>query len=396
VSSGCPASPRGRIVGAVGVGLLLAGLVVALLGSAASRTPYLDLTVYQEAVRIWWGGGSPYGVGLVDGLVFYYPPSALVLLGPLALLPPTTAGALLGVLGAGALVAAVMMVGRPRPVAALAITGLAALSEPVQATWRYGQVNLVVMGLTVLGIIGVSTRPHTWWRGAAVGVAAGIKLQPLALLLVPALQRRWSTVAAALGTAAALVGVAEARSPGIVVYWLDDVRGGAVDGRAQDAARNASWRGLLDTLVTDTSTARAVWVVVAALVVVAAVGGAVLATRGGRPAVALSVLALGILLAWPVSWTHHWVWVPVVLASTLAPVGVRALDRAALGCAALLALATLAWLPAWFATADHSLGSEGLTWVVSYSYVLLGTAALVALVLRELRAPASGPPAATS
>jgi alpha-1,2-mannosyltransferase len=97
----------------------------------------------------------------------------------------------------------------------------------------------------------------------------------------------------------------------------------------------------------------------------------------------VSVVALVGLLLSPVTWTHHWVWIAVVLGTALpAWRSSRRVDRAHLVTVLALGTAVVTWAPAWFANPDHSYGTDGLRWISAYSYVLLGTVVLLTLALR--------------
>lgn len=367
---------------ALGLALLVAAVLLIILSSLDRPDPYLDLRVYRSAVALWWDGTSPYGVPLVEGLVFNYPPSALVLLLPLAILPPVWSGGLLVVVGAFLLV---WVCRRALPWSrgtVVAVTGMLAMSEPVLTTWLYGQINLVVLALVTLALLRDGKV-----RGSALGASVALKIAPAALLLVPLTERRWRAVGSTLVVGAALLALSAVRAPGVVGDWLAQARSGLVAVRPEDLDRNESWRGLLEALAAGEAGTN-VWPIVAGVVAFSALSASVLAVRNGRRATAVAILALGVLLASPVSWTHHWVWAPVVLGAAFAPTSSRRLDTAARVAATALVAAMVLWLPTWFAPDDRSLGIDGLTWVLSYSYVLLGTVAFALLVVRELRVPA--------
>ena len=112
--------------------------------------------------------------------------------------------------------------------------------------------------------------------------------------------------------------------------------------------------------------------------------------RTGDTVAAVSTVALVGLLLSPVTWTHHWVWVAVVLGTALpAWRSTRPIDRAHLSAVLALVVATVLWVPTWFLNQDHSYGTDGLRWLSAYSYVLLGTVVLITLALR-VRADAPG------
>jgi alpha-1,2-mannosyltransferase len=382
---------RSALAALLGLPLLVGGAAIALLASAAGDLPYLDLQVMTQAVQAWWSGSSPYGTDILDGLQFNYPPSALVLLGPLAAAPLLVAGGLLVVAGAAVLllVARWALPGSPR--GALVLAGALALSEPVMTTWLYGQVNLVVLLLVCSATIRVRSGMAA---GGLLGGAAGLKLAPAAFLVLPVVDRQWRSVAVAASTVAGLLILAALRVPSILGDWLGQVAAGVVVVRPEDAGRNASWRGLLEALAPDAAVV--LWWIAVLVGGAGVLVGVVAALRAERRVVAVAVVALGVLLLSPVSWTHHWVWVPVVLGAALARSGRRSLDLATLVAAALLLVATMLWLPVQGMGPDRVLATDGWAWLLSYSYVLLGTAALALLIAREVVKPGRREDPATS
>ena len=339
---------------------------------------FLDLGIYRDAVSTWWHGESPYGVPYSDGLQFNYPPSSLVLLTALSVLPRTLTGTLLVLLGAGLLwLVCRWTLPAFSTTGTVLLAGVLALSEPVQMTWRYGQVDLIVLAAVSAALLTSTSRAG----GPLLGGAAGLKLLPVTFLVVPAVQRRWRTVAVALLTTAGLLLVAIARTPSMLGDYLDQLLHGAVVIRPSDAGHNVSWRGLLGWALGDHAVAA--WLVVTVLIAGAGLATVLLAVRSGDLVAAVSVVALVGLLLSPVTWTHHWVWTVVVLGTALpARRSTRRVDRAHLTAVLALVTATVLWVPTWFTNPDHSYGTDGLRWLSAYSYVLLGTVVLVTLCLR--------------
>ena len=154
--------------------------------------PYrIDLDVYRIGGRVWLSGGNLYGrlpptrAGV--RLPFTYPPAAAVLLSPFSLVPMTVAVTVLTLVTI-ALLAVVLAVvlrhlGGPRggPLWALAwLLPPALFLEPVRDTLAFGQVNVALMALVTLDCL---TDIPRWPRGALVGLAAAVKLTPLAFVL---------------------------------------------------------------------------------------------------------------------------------------------------------------------------------------------------------------------
>ena len=91
-------------------------------------------------------------------------------------------------------------------------------TEPVLRTIYLGQVNLVLMALIIWDLCQPDLRrsgASRWWKGAGVGVAAGIKLVPLIFIPYLLLTRRFRAAAVACAVFAATVaaGVRWSRPP---------------------------------------------------------------------------------------------------------------------------------------------------------------------------------------
>jgi alpha-1,2-mannosyltransferase len=87
--------------------------------------------------------------------------------------------------------------------------------EPVRATLNFGQVNIALMALVAADCLHPEPR---WPRGALVGLAAAVKLTPMAFILLFLIRndRR------AASTAAVWIGAVT--GTGIILDWHDSVR----------------------------------------------------------------------------------------------------------------------------------------------------------------------------
>ena len=290
-------------------------LVVAAGVAGALRGGFTDLFVYQY-------GGQAVLDGLpvaktsdpVTGLPFTYPPFAAVVMVPLALLPAWLAAALWTAASVAALAAVVALVrhalDRPAPgwLVALLAGGAIAL-EPVWQNLSFGQVNVILMLAVLVDLV----RPERRWSGVLVGIAAGLKLTPLVFVVLLVLVGRRTAAGRAAVTFAATVAVGFAATPGSsATYWFD----GLVDADRVGPpalAHNQSVYGTLTRLL-DGPPPTLLWLAVAGpLSVAILVVGAGWWRRGDR-VLGTCLGALAMLLASPISWSHHWVWaVPVAL-----------------------------------------------------------------------------------
>jgi alpha-1,2-mannosyltransferase len=196
---------------------------------------------------------------------------------------------------------------RTRLGGALLGAAVALLTEPVFRTMYLGQVNLLLMAL----IIGDLGRPaDRRLKGAAVGIAAGIKLIPLVFIPYLLLTRRFRAAATATGTFAATVVLGFLAVPGDSADWW--LRGlFFADGRTGFVGwgGNQSLRAILTRYAGSIHGATHAWLMAALLAAVIGLTSAVLLDRAGHAMLAILATALVGLLDSPISWDHHWVWV---------------------------------------------------------------------------------------
>jgi alpha-1,2-mannosyltransferase len=185
-------------------------------------------------------------------------------------------------------------------------------AHPVWETFTFGQVNLILIAFVLVDVF-VLTR----WRGVLVGIAAGIKLVPglfIVYFLVTG-QRRAALTAGVttLGTLAAGFAV----QPGPA--WDFWTRYAFTPDRTGGIAyvTNQSILGVSARLLRDPHPPRALTLVLGALVVVFALVVARRLFRRGEEFTAVAVVGIASLLASPVSWSHHWIWVIPCLATLL-------------------------------------------------------------------------------
>lgn len=277
---------------------------------------FVDLSVYQYGGRLLLDGLPLYGSrDPATNLRFTYPPFAAVAMTPLAALPGWLATALWTAASVGALAATVVVAGRacgralPTRTVALLTAGALAL-EPVWQNLTFGQINLLLM----LAILADLVRPERRWAGVLIGIAAGVKLTPLVFVVLLVLVGRRAAAARALVAFAATVAVGFAVAPAAAMtYWTDNlVKAGRVG--PPELAHNQSVLGLLTRLLDHPPSTR-LWLVIAGPIAVAVVLVAAMCWRRGDRVLGTGLGALAMLLASPVSWSHHWVWaVPVGVA----------------------------------------------------------------------------------
>jgi alpha-1,2-mannosyltransferase len=302
-----------RLAGIAAAALVLAGLYV-LRWSGINSGGWVDLAVYVRGAQA-FVNGTPLYQSFPGTLPFTYTPFAAVVFAPLSL-PGTdtarwlfTAGSLVSYLAVLVVCARQLRLSWQH----LALVGVAGMAlEPLVRTILLGQINLYLMALVVLDCLLVrSTR-----RGWLVGLAAGIKIVPGVFILYFVLRRDWrSAVRAAAGFVLTVALGAFVLPAGSRQYWTGGLfeisHWGPV---AVVDAKNQSLIGELARISHQPSPTMLTTLVLPAAGLALALAAARRQLRIGDEVAAVTAIAIGGLLASPLSWTHHWVWaVPAIL-----------------------------------------------------------------------------------
>ena len=377
----------------------------------------LDFSVY------WFGGSilnqagtSPsdlYGPSVASAggpqLPFTYPPFAALVFGLLARLPQAPALMVFNVAGVAlAAWVAVTIVrywsSKPDLRSALSFTRSCWIAAalflavlflgPWRETLAFGQINIILMGLMVIDLLGgLSKRKGFRGTGLLVGIAAGIKLTPLVFGLYFLMRKDWRGLAnMAVGFAGTVLLGWLLRPAESLQFWLEILPDTSRIGGA-GYVDNLSIKGALLHFGVSHDAVTLPWIVLSlATVVLAAVLVRAASAQGAR-VIAISTTALAMLLISPVSWSHHWVWMAVVLpafAWTIKETPARfAAQRVVMG--AVLAVSTLVFFfsPKTIGTAlgsqDLNVQTPGLWIMASSAGVFCAVAILVCwlVVLRR-------------
>ena len=276
------------------------------------------------------GAGALYAVR--DGLPFTYPPFAALLFAGLATLSFSESSLLFifaALAGAGVVSAWLSRhyfgLGRWREAFAdwrfrtVALAGTAAilLLGPWRDTFVFGQINIILMGLilTDFALHGKDRAGEIRWpAGLLIGVAAGIKLTPLAFGLYFLVRRDFKALAWMAAGFFGSIALAWAVLPqASVSFWtriLPDT--GRIGGPGY--VDNLSLKGLLLHFgMPDSGLTSMVWLVLSLGLVAVAALVIKWALAVDENFVAVSATAVLMLLISPVSWSHHWVWMAVAL-----------------------------------------------------------------------------------
>ncbi len=312
-----------------------AGLAVSFDHARITDFP-VDMIIYRDGVRAFLAGGEMYSVPMQAGdlqLPFIYPPFGALVLVPLtvfgwmddyrASVVMNIGSALLILLCLHLVLRAVLANVEPRVrLAATAVTWpFAMLLEPVWLNASFAQINVVIMALVVLDLV-----PRKRWlpQGWLIGVAAAIKLSPLAMLLYFLLRRDFRSIFTAVVSFLLMtLAAAAVRWDATVEFFTTVLAGMGTDSEfGVDSAytSNSSLKGMLmrwfptgESLDANGLLLNVLWLVLALLVIV--LGGWLMTAlmRREMNVEAWLVNALIMLLISPVSWSHHWVWMALLL-----------------------------------------------------------------------------------
>jgi alpha-1,2-mannosyltransferase len=296
------------------------------------------------------------------GIQFTYTPFAALVFAAGLALPFTGLMAVVTVASLFALVATIWIAFRElgwektsRLGATMLLSGLLLWTEPFQRALFLGQVEPVLMLLVVWDLCQPDRR---WWKGAATGIAAGIKLVPLLFIVYLLLTRRFRQAAVAAGTFVVTVIIGFIALPNAsVTWWLDGNFFQAGRTGFVGAGQNQSLRGIMTRLIGSVNGTVAPWLLVAVVVALLGLAAAVLLDQRGYTFAGLMAAALTALLISPISWDHHWVWIAPGLA-LIVDAAVRAgragqtgLRAAWYALAAVVLLLFAAWPDFWNAKA---------------------------------------------
>lgn len=364
----------------------------------------VDLRVYVEAPpALLHGGLYDFSTSQFTpdfSLPFTYPPFAALVLLPLSWLPFLLAVQLWHAASIGCLWWIVQrcltMLRVPATGRHAALWTAAALwFEPVRFTLNYGQINLLLLALGLWALTVARDRAS----GIGLGLASAIKLTPAVGWLYLLAARRWRAAAWAVGTGLGTVVVAAVIAPGQSArYWLEML--GRVEriGPAASAINQSLRGGLSRSLGYDVGNG---WPWLLAIVLAALLSGWALRSALRRPdehrvdllAAVLAVQLFG-LLASPVSWSHHWVWVvPALVWAVHGPA-----RRHPLVIASAVVWGVVVTLPVitWLLRAQPTIWQIARPWPLSalgWVYPVAGVLLLVAVAVgcRMVRVPAAMP-----
>ena len=320
-------------------------------------------------------------------LGFTYPPFAALLFSPLSHMPVRldqilfswlSLVALFGVLAISFRVTCPTLERRVVVWWSLLLVTPIGLLDPVRETLLLGQVNI----LLALAVIADMTVVRPGRRGYLVGLAAAIKLTPLLLVPYLLLTRQRGSWLRAVGTFVVAGAATAVLTPSASwTYWTHDVW------RPNSAGwlpwvGNQGVVGVADRLLGHTLSASSTFALVAVVSAVG-LGTAVRAYWVSSPLLGFLVIEATESMASPVSWSHHFIWIVLLIALlALAP------DRPIHGewWAALAAVVFWA-APIWWVPHGPSVRYAGHGWLMllADSFFIVFTVVLIATLVRLIR-----------
>lgn len=309
--------------------LLLALLLITTLAPRETVPGLADLQIYQESIRGAAAGGSVYDYVFhhpeirPEGYGFTYPPSAAIVLWPLAWISSGFAQVAWTVAGLLVVVGLSLQIARSETPptgsrAAVSALGTIALacSFPVISHLVLGQVSLFMTALVLADAVIVPPR----WRGWLTAVAGAVKLIPLGFVGYFLLTRQWAAAArAAIGFAVLSLAAFLILSRDSIAYWTQ--RLWQTDNVGDPAGeRNRALYGTILRWAGHGDAQRLLWLVLALAVTLLAARAVLRHHGAGETLRAVTVVGCWTIAVVPISWTHYLSWAVIAaLLLALAP-----------------------------------------------------------------------------
>ncbi|MFZ2428466.1 MAG: glycosyltransferase 87 family protein [Propioniciclava sp.] len=266
----------------------------------------IDLDVYRRTGSMLLAGQDFY---VAEGLPWIYPPFAALLTIPLAVVPLVVAQVGWIALTVVLLMAMLYRLGLSGWVLSLVTTVAVVAAEPVRETLGFGQLGVLLVAAAVLDsmpgrrILPRRVTPEGTW----IGLATAVKLTPATVAAYQFFAGRRRPGLVAFFTFVAATGLGALALPaGTMHYWTGLLSGDSGINAGIVFKTNQSVMGAWARLFGELSRGG---LVLSAVVAVIGIAAAVLVHRAGRVSLAICVAGLTSLLASPISWSHHYVWI---------------------------------------------------------------------------------------
>lgn len=313
-------------LGVVAPSVLVGLFVAATSFPDTSMVPWkpnmVDLEVYRLAGQLLRTGGDPYA--LPGNLPFLYPPFAAWVAVPLSALPDTWVQVGWILANIVAVLAIMYRLGLTGWKLSLGAAAVIYFVEPVQQTFAFGQVGVFLVAFVLLDLAPgprLSGSPRRLWPGWMTGVATAVKLTPgLFTVYLWVVGRRRDAIVSAVAFVAITVAAGIAAPTLSVRFWGRLMHGETGLGDSIIYFTNQSVMGTGLRVLGLGTVSKLVSLLISAALAVLGVVAAVRWHRRGEEVFALCLVGVATLLASPVSWSHHFVWVlPLGLALLTGP-----------------------------------------------------------------------------
>ncbi|MFT4296469.1 MAG: glycosyltransferase 87 family protein [Micropruina sp.] len=267
----------------------------------------IDLDVYRRTGDLVLHGQDFYNVEA--WLPWIYPPFPALLAVPFAAVPVAVAQVAWLALNTACLLAMLYRLGLVGWRLSLAATAIIWLVEPVRETLGFGQVAVFLVTAAVLDSMPGPTvfRRRLLPEGWLTGVATAVKLTPAVVAVYNFFsgKQRAGVVSFLSFLACTAIGFVVLWGPSLT-YWGRLLSGDSGLNTGIVFKTNQSVLGVWTRQLGEASRGG---LILAALVVLLGVAAAVLMHRAGEVPLALCLAGLTSLLASPISWSHHYVWI---------------------------------------------------------------------------------------
>ena len=416
------------IAGIIGV----LGIIIATVATATQvmLTDFpIDMIIYREGVKAFMAGDEVYSVPMMAGdiaLPFLYPPFGALVMVPLAgdWFSDAMAGDIVIILSnllIGLIVLLLAFALNKQRVTRFAssdvvsvaslIWGIVLIFEPVRLNNGFAQINIILMALVALDLI---PRKRLKWlpQGWLIGVAAAIKITPLAMLLYFLVRKEIKPIITA--GISAIVATTIAAAVRWDVTWeyftvnLLSMGSGGEIGVQTAYQSNSSIKGFLERLYTSQESMETasmittiIWFCLAIITVVLGGWLMIALMKRGLNIEAFIINAFIMLLISPVSWSHHWVWltiaIPVLFYRALTWRNLNWVSGIMVSILGLWSLLVLTIPPKWYWGDNINVWEQELVFKVVMSdfvWLALATMAVTAFMLRFVPQNAQSKPTA--
>jgi len=325
VAAGSGLVPWSRRTWSILIGLAALSLVLAWAIAARELAETLD-SPYMLDLRIYLGASSRIGRGSIYdyadpmlNLGSTYPPIASVLFVPLTWVTRRQAEVAWTVVNCACLFGVGALIARRHlrfDRAQAVVIGAIALApvlylRPTFKTVGLGQVNIVLWTIVLVDLFAIGRRSRA--GGIGIGIATACKLVPGIFIVLLLAARQWAAAARATAAFAAMAALAWVLDPAdSKTYWTKLLWQSDRVGPLGDAQNNS-----LRFLYANTSLAEraqvVLWVLSAAAIVGIGLWRSAVALRRGSVLYAALITGCVAALVSPISWTHHLVFLPIVI-----------------------------------------------------------------------------------